>query len=141
VLANCMFRVIPQGMSAWACPVPDREMAAQDMPVGTADSSSSRAPEACPMCAQQPRDISIRILVKGYVQGVGFRQSARKYAEELGLPVSATNQADGSVLIETTGPRETVQKMIDWTYSGPPRAQVDDVTVINCNRYSRTDQP
>ena len=84
----------------------------------------------------QPQDdhISVRILVTGRVQGVGFRQTARQQARLLGIEASAYNRQDGSVLVETTGPRETIEKLIAWAHKGPALAQVDDVTVINTRR-------
>lgn len=89
------------------------------------------------MNAQQPsRDINVRILITGRVQGVGFRQSARQYAHQLGLHTTAINQEDGTVLLETSGPSEIVERFIDWARTGPALARVDDITVINFNRYS-----
>lgn len=87
------------------------------------------------MHAQQSREVCVRIIVKGRVQGVGFRQSARQCARDLGIDLTATNQHDGSVLLETTASADAVEKLVAWSRSGPPRARVDDVTVINCNRY------
>jgi len=86
---------------------------------------------------QQSREISVRILVTGRVQGVGFRQSARRRAHQLGLQTTAINREDGSVLLETTGPSDIVEQLIAWAHNGPELARVDDVTVINCNRYIR----
>ncbi|HWV22961.1 MAG TPA: acylphosphatase, partial [Thermomicrobiales bacterium] len=82
-------------------------------------------------------EISVRILVTGHVQGVGFRQSARQRARELGIQTTAINQADGSVLLETTGPSDIVEQLIEWARTGPALAHVDDITVINWNRYAR----
>ena len=82
----------------------------------------------------QDDNVSVRILVHGRVQGVGFRQSVRKQARLLGLDAKAHNRDDGSVLIESTGPRAIVDKLTAWAHSGPALARVDDVTVINTGR-------
>lgn len=86
---------------------------------------------------QQPRKVSVRILVTGRVQGVGFRRSARLRAHQLGLQTTAINREDGSVLLETSGPSDIVDKLIDWARTGPAMARVDDVTVINWSRNAR----
>lgn len=82
----------------------------------------------------QTRETSVRILVIGRVQGVGFRQSARMQARHLGIEAKASNQEDGSVLLETSGPEDIVEKFIEWASVGPELAEVDDITVIN-TRY------
>lgn len=84
---------------------------------------------------QQSRELSVRLIITGRVQGVGFRQSARQQASQLGLEATAVNREDGSVLLETSGPREIVKQFIEWAEIGPELASVDDVTVINTNRY------
>ncbi len=83
-----------------------------------------------------PQDdhVSVRILVHGRVQGVGFRQSARQQARLLGLEAKACNRHDGSVLVEATGPKAVIDELIAWAHSGPALARVDDVTVINTGR-------
>lgn len=80
----------------------------------------------------QPDDQDIRhvrIHVTGHVQGVGFRQTARQNARKLGIDATAENQADGSVIIETRGPRERVEKLIHWASHGPALARVDNISV------------
>lgn len=52
-------------------------------------------------------------VVKGRVQGVGFRWWTRARALELGLRGSATNLADGRVEVVAEGPREDLQALLD----------------------------
>lgn len=78
--------------------------------------------------------VSVRILVTGRVQRVGFRQAARKQASKLGLVTTAINREDGSVLLETSGPRDAVDRFIAWAHRGPSSANVETVTVINTER-------
>lgn len=68
---------------------------------------------------------TISITVTGKVQGVFFRQSTREKAMELGITGTVTNQPDGSVLVQATGSREQLDKLVDWCRQGPPRARVE----------------
>lgn len=74
-------------------------------------------------------EMSVRIRITGRVQGVGFRQSARQQAHRLGVEVTAVNRADGSVIVETRGPQEAVQQLIEWTRKGPALAEVEKIEV------------
>ncbi|WP_400192101.1 acylphosphatase [Hymenobacter sp. B81] len=67
--------------------------------------------------------------IHGRVQGVFFRQSARRRAHELGLHGYARNNDDGSVTIEAEGPAEALQALETWCHHGPPAARVDRVSV------------
>jgi acylphosphatase len=68
-----------------------------------------------------------RAVVSGRVQGVWYRDTARREADRLGLAGSATNQEDGTVLLEAEGPTAAVEAFLAWAAEGPPRARVDAV--------------
>ena len=70
-----------------------------------------------------------RIRVFGLVQGVLFRESARRTANELNIKGLARNQADGSVYLEAEGEEESLKKFIQWCERGPVRAQVQKIEV------------
>jgi len=72
--------------------------------------------------------IHYTILVKGKVQGVFYRASARQKAETLGITGFAQNLSDGSVLIEAEAEESTLKEFVAWCRKGPPNAQVTDVT-------------
>lgn len=74
-------------------------------------------------------EMSVRIQIRGRVQGVGFRQSARQEARKLGIEATAVNQTDGTVIVETSGPRDAVEELIAWTRKGPPLAEVEAIEV------------
>ena len=63
----------------------------------------------------------------GYVQGVGFRYTARLEAARLGIAGWARNRADGTVEAEIEGVEASVQAMLDWLSVGPPGARVTRV--------------
>ncbi|TXN31005.1 acylphosphatase [Lacisediminihabitans profunda] len=69
----------------------------------------------------------VRAVVRGRVQGVGYRWSARIAAERLALGGFATNRPDGSVLVEAEGPPADVDALLDWLRRGPPGALVTAV--------------
>jgi acylphosphatase len=70
-----------------------------------------------------------RAVVSGRVQGVWYRDSARREAERLGVAGSATNLPDGTVALEAEGPTAAVDAFLTWAAAGPPRAQVTAVLV------------
>jgi acylphosphatase len=71
-----------------------------------------------------------RVVVRGDVQGVFFRDSTRKEAEARGVSGSVTNRADGAVEAVFEGSRDAVDAMVAFSREGPSRAQVEDVEVI-----------
>ncbi len=67
--------------------------------------------------------------IEGRVQGVFYRHSTKTEARALGLSGWVRNMDDGSVEAEVEGPRDVVEKLIDWCRIGPPNARVDNVIV------------
>jgi len=76
-------------------------------------------------------EVRKRVVVRGDVQGVFFRDSTRREAESRGVSGSVTNRSDGAVEAVFEGPAEAVAAMIDFCRSGPSRAQVEDVEVTD----------
>ena len=70
-----------------------------------------------------------RVVVRGTVQGVGFRYSARLEAERLGIAGWIRNRPDGAVDAEIEGDEASVQAMLDWLAAGPRGARVDRLDV------------
>ncbi|MDF1535068.1 MAG: acylphosphatase [bacterium] len=66
----------------------------------------------------------ITILVHGRVQGVCYRDSARRKALELGLAGTVQNLPDGTVKIVAEGAGDRLEALIQWARSGPPAAVV-----------------
>lgn len=73
------------------------------------------------------RRVSLRI--KGRVQGVFFRESARQRAFQLGVRGWVKNLPDGDVAALAEGPRGQVDELVDWCRKGPPAARVEQVLV------------
>jgi acylphosphatase len=70
-----------------------------------------------------------RIVVRGRVQGVFFRDSMRERARAHGVAGWVCNRSDGAVEAVLEGPREAVERVLRFAETGPPRAQVADVQV------------
>lgn len=66
-------------------------------------------------------------LVSGKVQGVFFRASTARVAEELGLRGHARNLPDGRVEVLAVGSATALESLASWLWQGPPRARVTDV--------------
>ena len=72
-----------------------------------------------------------RVIVHGQVQGVFFRDSLRRLADERGVAGSATNRADGTVEAVFEGEPEAVEALVELSRRGPSRAQVERVEVLD----------
>ncbi len=83
--------------------------------------------------------ILYQITVKGRVQGVGYRYSARNQARFLGLKGKAKNLSDGSVYIEAEGTKSQLDEFVIWCKKGPGFGQVDFVNVVSSDlkHYSK----
>ena len=65
-----------------------------------------------------------RLIIKGRVQGVFYRATAKDVAEENGITGWVKNTAEGYVEIMATGSGEQLENFLQWCRQGPPRAQV-----------------
>ena len=68
-----------------------------------------------------------RLIVRGRVQGVGFRYFALESAQREGVTGYARNGRDGSVEIAVEGDLEAVDRFERSIRQGPPGARVDAV--------------
>ncbi|MEE9462675.1 MAG: acylphosphatase [Bacteroidales bacterium] len=67
------------------------------------------------------------ILVRGHVQGVGFRYSAMRAAELYNVFGFVRNEPDGSVYIEAEGETFNLDMYLDWCRKGPGYGRVEKV--------------
>jgi len=69
------------------------------------------------------------VVVRGQVQGVGYRAACCSRARELGLGGWVRNRADGSVEVQAEGPASDLAELRLWCERGPAAAQVAGVAV------------
>ena len=69
-------------------------------------------------------------LIRGRVQGVGFRWHAVQKARELGLLGRVWNRRDGSVELHASGPTASLESLERWLAHGPEAASVERVEVV-----------
>jgi acylphosphatase len=76
-------------------------------------------------------NVTKRVIVRGSVQGVGFRYAMVQEARELGLHGWVRNRRDGTVEAVIHGAREDVEHLLRWAEEGPDGAAVKDVEVTD----------
>lgn len=72
----------------------------------------------------------LHVIIRGRVQGVGFRYSLQREATGYGLAGWVRNCADGAVEAEIEGPRAQLDAMLAWCREGPGLARVDRVETL-----------
>jgi acylphosphatase len=70
-----------------------------------------------------------RVVVRGEVQGVFFRDSTEKEASSRGVAGWVRNRDDGAVEAVFEGDADAVEGLVEFCRSGPSQADVRDVDV------------
>ena len=70
-----------------------------------------------------------RAIVSGRVQGVFFRDTCRRLAQQEGVAGSAENLPDGTVEVVLEGEPAAVDRLLAWCRSGTEYSEVDRVEV------------
>ena len=69
------------------------------------------------------------IIVKGLVQGVGFRYYVLRKAHELELKGYVKNQMDVTVLTVIEGEKSKIEELFNYLKIGPMHADVRDIKI------------
>ena len=72
-----------------------------------------------------------RVVVHGLVQGVFFRDSVRRMAQQRGVAGWVANRADGAVEAVFEGEPDAVERLVEFCRAGPRGARVDSVDVVD----------
>lgn len=75
----------------------------------------------------------VHAIVRGDVQGVGYRYTLRLVADEAGVTGWVRNRWDGSVEAELEGTDDQVDAVLAWMAEGPPGARVEGATVTDAS--------
>jgi len=67
------------------------------------------------------------LIIKGKVQGVGYRMSAYETAIDLGINGWVRNLHDGSVEVLAESDKNTLDQFVFWAQKGPTYAVVSEV--------------
>lgn len=73
--------------------------------------------------------IARQVVVRGRVQGVGFRYATLEVAQAAGATGWVRNRRDGAVEAFVQGDAAAVESVVAWCRRGPPAARVTDVEV------------
>lgn len=73
--------------------------------------------------------VRLTALIRGRVQGVGFRAFVRRRALDLHISGYAENLPDGRVEVVAEGDRSEVEHLLVLLREGPPHAEVVDIDV------------
>jgi acylphosphatase len=72
-----------------------------------------------------------RIIVHGQVQGVFFRDSLRRLAQQHNVSGWVSNRPDGAVEAVLEGDNDAVQRLVAFARKGPRGARVESVEVAS----------
>lgn len=72
---------------------------------------------------------TVQVVIRGRVQGVGFRAALRDQAVAAGLAGWCRNGADDEVVAVLSGRVEAVDRVVQWCHHGPAWAAVESVEV------------
>jgi acylphosphatase len=72
-----------------------------------------------------------RVIVRGHVQGVFFRDSVRRRAAQRDVAGWVRNRADGSVEAVLEGDADSVHDLVEFCRAGPRGAHVESVDVTD----------
>ena len=77
----------------------------------------------------EPAALRAKLLVRGKVQGVGYRAFAARVAAQRGLCGGVRNLDDGRVELDVEGPKDQILVLIEAAKTGPPASRVAAVDV------------
>ena len=72
-------------------------------------------------------ELRLKAVIKGEVQGVGFRWAVQSQAGRLGLTGYAENLPDGSVRVEAEGAPDRLDQLEAFLHQGPRWAEVQSL--------------
>ena len=72
---------------------------------------------------------TLHLMIKGKVQGVFYRATAKETANKLGITGWIKNTVEGDVEAVVTGETAQLQTFVEWCKNGPERATVSHVIV------------
>lgn len=81
-------------------------------------------------------EVTLKIVIKGRVQGVGYRYFTKRRADELGITGHVKNNADGSVEIQARGEDAKMQQFLHKLKQGPENASVKKLDITETQKIN-----
>lgn len=78
-------------------------------------------------------DAALHVVVRGVVQGVGFRDATKRRADELGVRGWVLNRDDGAVEVHAEAATAALDAFAAFLAAGPPGARVDGLEQLGAN--------
>ncbi len=75
----------------------------------------------------EKKKLHYSFIIRGRVQGVGFRHKTRITARYLGIFGIVKNLSDGSVYIEAEGEKEKLELFTEWCRKDPDYSMVESL--------------
>ena len=69
----------------------------------------------------------LRARIFGHVQGVFFRDTTRRKAQQWGITGWVRNERDGTVKVVAEGSEQNLEQLLDFLHRGPSAARVERV--------------
>ena len=70
----------------------------------------------------------LHAVIRGRIQGVGFRALTRRQARQLGLKGTVHNLSDGTVEIYAQGPKQHLEQLLEQLHTEIHAGQIDDIS-------------
>lgn len=83
---------------------------------------------------------TLHVIVKGKVQGIGFRATTEYYATKFNVRGTVRNLPNGSVEIYAQGNEESLHKLVDTLKKTKGFAKVEHVAVEECEMQKEFDR-
>ncbi|MFK8007366.1 MAG: acylphosphatase [Saprospiraceae bacterium] len=78
----------------------------------------------------------VQIQISGKVQGVWFRASTQRKANELNIKGIVKNLSNGDVYIEAEGEEKDLDFFVKWCHQGSDHSRVDNVSISEIKNKS-----
>jgi len=85
------------------------------------------------------KEVRLRVLIEGRLQGANFRLNTQQQADKLGLVGFIRNLSDGRIEIEVQGQENKVEQLLQWCQEEPHGGQIKSILFRYdepINRYS-----
>ena len=83
----------------------------------------------------------VHVIVRGRVQGVGFRYFVMRHAQRLDIAGWVRNNPDGTVELEAEGDTKALNELLRLLHDGPPMAHVQSVNATWMRATGRLPYP